>query len=128
MVRLDEHFSERTTGFVRFNSDEALETTPSGNLTVKTAYDTKFNNGVADVMHVFSPALVNDLKFGVNQTLYHQATVSPLAFGVSVSGFSSLSGASTADDPSKSFDLLTTWRGRTANTRSNSAAKSSGFS
>jgi len=107
MIRLDEHFSERTTAFVRFNSAEAMETTPTGNLTVKTAYDTKFNNGVADLLHVFSSSLVNDLKFGVNQTLYHQATVSPLAFGVSVtSGFSPISGSSTSDDPSKSFDLV----------------------
>ncbi len=106
MFRLDEHFSDRTTAFIRFSSDEALEQTPSGNLTVKTAYDTKFNNGVVDLTHVFSPSLINDVKFGVNQTIYHQATVSPLAFGVTASGFSSLSGASTADDPSKDFDLL----------------------
>jgi hypothetical protein len=106
MIRLDEHFSERTTGFIRFNSDEAVEQVPSGNLTVATKYDTKFNNGVTDLTHVFSPTLVNDVKFGVNQTIYHQATVSPLAFGITVSGFSPITGASTSDDPSKSFDLV----------------------
>ncbi len=34
MIRLDQHFSERTTAFLRFNADEAVESTPSGNLTV----------------------------------------------------------------------------------------------
>jgi hypothetical protein len=106
MIRVDEHFSEKTTGFLRFNSDEAVEQTPTGNLAIKTAYDTKFNNGVAELTHVFTPTLVNDFKFGLNQTIYHQANVSPLPFTVSVSGFSSLGGATTADDPSKTFDLL----------------------
>jgi hypothetical protein len=106
MIRLDEHFSDRTTAFLRFNSDEAVEQTPNGNLTVKTEYDTKYNNGVAELMHVFTPTLVNDIKFGVNQTLYHTATLSPLPFGVSVSGFSALTGSSTTDYPSKSFDLV----------------------
>jgi hypothetical protein len=106
MIRFDQHFSDETTAFLRFNSDEAVEQTPTGQLTVKTGIDTKFNNGVAELMHVFTPTLVNDLKFGLNQTIYHTANLSPVPFGVSVSGFSSLTGASTTDYPSKSFDLI----------------------
>lgn len=106
MVRFDHYFSDRTTAFVRFSSDEANESIPSGNLIVQTKYDTKFNNGVVSLSHVFAPTLINDLKFGVNQTIYHQATVSPLPFGVSISGFSALTGSSTSDDPSKTFDLI----------------------
>ena len=106
MIRVDQHFSDRTTGFLRFNSDEAVEHTPTGQLAAQTGIDTKFNNGVAELMQVFTPTLVNDIKFGVNQTLYHTANLSPVPFGVSVSGFSSLTGASTTDYPSKSFDLI----------------------
>jgi hypothetical protein len=106
MIRVDQHFSERTTAFLRFNSDEAVQQAPTGQLTVKTGIDTKFNNGAAELMHVFTPTLVNDLKFGLNQTIYHTANLSPVPFGVSVSGFSSLTGASTTDYPSKSFDLI----------------------
>ena len=106
MIRFDQHFSDQTTAFLRFNSDEAVEQTPSGQLTVKTGIDTKFNNGVAELTHVFTPTLVNDLKFGLNQTIYHTANLSPVPFGVSVSGFSSITGASTTDYPSKSFDLI----------------------
>jgi len=106
MIRLDEHFSDRTTAFLRFNSDEAVEQTPTGNLTIKTGYDTKFNNGVLDLVHVLTPTLVNDIKFGLNQTLYHQGNISPLPYTVSVSGFSSLGGSTTTDYPSKSLDLL----------------------
>jgi hypothetical protein len=106
MIRIDQHFSDQTTGFLRFNSDEAVEQTPTGQLAAKTGIDTKFNNGVAELTHVFTPTLVNDLKFGLNQTIYHTANLSPVPFGVSVSGFSSLTGSSTTDYPSKSFDLI----------------------
>ncbi len=106
MVRLDHYFSDRTTAFVRFNSDEAVESIPTGSLTAKTLYDTKFNNGVASVSHVFSPSFLDEVKFGVNQTIYHTANVSRVPFGVSISGFSSLTGASTTDYPSKTFDLI----------------------
>jgi hypothetical protein len=105
MIRIDEHFSDRTTGFVRFNSDEAVEQTPSGQLTVLTSYDTKFNNGEVELLHVFTPTLVNDLKFGVNQTQYVSSGISPIPFTVSVSGLSSLSGQTVSQDPSKDFDL-----------------------
>jgi hypothetical protein len=106
MVRLDHYFSDRTTAFIRFNADKAVETIPTGQLTAHQLIDTKFNNGVAALSHVFTPSLMNELKFGVNQTIYHTANLSPVPFGVAVSGFSSLTGASTTDYPSKSFDLI----------------------
>lgn len=106
MVRLDHYFSDRTTAFVRFNADEAVESIPTGDLTAKTLYDTKFNNGAVSVSHVFTPALIDEIKFGVNQTIYHTANLSPVGFAVDVSGFSALTGASTTDYPSKTFDLI----------------------
>jgi hypothetical protein len=106
MIRLDHYFSDRTTAFVRFNADEAVESIPAGNLTATTLYDTKFNNGAAALSHVFTPALIDEARFGINQTIYHTANVSPVPFGVAVSGFSSLTGSSTTDYPSKSLDLM----------------------
>jgi hypothetical protein len=106
MIRIDHYFSDRTTAFVRFNADEAVETIPTGQLTAKQLIDTKFNNGVAALSHVLTPSMIDELKFGVNQTIYHTANLSPVPFGVAVSGFSSLTGASTTDYPSKSFDLI----------------------
>jgi hypothetical protein len=111
MVRLDHYFSDRTTGFLRFNADEAVESIPTGQLTARTLYDTKFNNGVMALSHVFTPSLISEVKLGVNQTVYHTANLSPVPFGVAVSGFSSLTGASTTDYPSKTFDFIddVTW-------------------
>jgi hypothetical protein len=106
MIRLDYRFSDRTTSFVRFNSDEAVETIPTGQLIARTQYDTKFNNGVFEVLHVFSPVLVSEFKFGINQDFYHSGTLSPSPYTFSVSGFSSLSGSTTSDNPSKAISLL----------------------
>lgn len=101
MIRLDYHFSDRTTAFIRFNSDEAVSTTPAGNLTALTKYDTKFNNGEFELLHVFTPTVVSEFKFGLNQDIYQSGTVSPTPYTLSVSGFSSLAGHTTADYPSK---------------------------
>ena len=109
MIRLDYHFSATTTSFARFNSDEAYETTPTGNLTALTIYDTKFNNGEVELLHVFSPTLVNEAKFGINQDFYHSGTLSPLPYTFSVSGFSSFGGATTSDNPSKDISVLDDW-------------------
>jgi hypothetical protein len=106
MGRVDHYFSPSTTAFVRFNADEAVESIPTGQLAARTLYDTKFNNGVVALSHVFTPALINEIKFGVNQTIYHTANLSPIPFGVAVSSFSSLTGYSTTDYPSKTFDLI----------------------
>ena len=106
MIRLDYHLSDKTTSFLRFNSDEAVETIPTGQLIAKTQYDTKFNNGVFEVLHVFSAVLVNEFKFGINQDFYHSGTLSPSPYTFSISGFSSLAGSSTSDNPSKAISLL----------------------
>ena len=106
MIRIDHYFSGRTTAFVRFNADEAVQSIPTGQLTAKALTDTKFNNGVVELSRVLSPSLINEVKFGVNQTIYHTANRSPVPFGIAVSGFSSLTGYSTTDYPSKTFDLI----------------------
>jgi hypothetical protein len=106
MIRLDYHYSDKTTAFVRFNSDQAVETTPAGQLIALTGYDTKFNNGVVELLHVFTPSLVNEAKFGINQDFYHSGTISPSPFTFSVSGFSSLAGDTTSDNPSKAISAL----------------------
>ena len=106
MIRFDHYFSQTTTAFVRFNADEAVQTVPTGQVTAKALTDTKFNNGVVELSHVFSPTLINEVKFGVNQTIYHTANLSPIPLGVAVSGFSSLTASSTTDYPSKTFDFI----------------------
>ena len=80
MIRFDHYFSDRTTAFVRFNADEAVETIPTGQLTAKTLYDTKFNNGVVALSHVFTP--VADQRNKIRSKSNHLSHGEPLAGSV----------------------------------------------
>jgi hypothetical protein len=106
MVRIDQHFSDRTTAFLRFNMEHAQDALPTGALNARSTANTYFRNGAVDLMHVFSPTLVNDAKFGFNQEIYHSANVSQSPFSATVSQFSSLTGASTSDAAAKTFSNL----------------------
>jgi len=106
MIRLDYHLSSKTTSFLRFNADEAVQSIPIGQLISRTQYDTTFHNGVFEVLHVFSPSLVNEFKFGINQDTYVASTLSPVPYTINVSGFSPLAGRTTNQNPSKYISLL----------------------
>ncbi len=106
MIRIDQHFSDKTTAFLRFNMDHAADAIPTGALNATTTANTYFRNGTVDLLHVFTPALVNDAKFGVNQQIYHSANVSVSPFSVTVSEFSTLTGSSSSDAAAKTFSSL----------------------
>ena len=106
LVRIDQHFSDRTTAFVRFNMDHAANAIPTGPLNVNAAANTYFRNGIVDLLNVISPTLVNDAKFGVNQQIYHSGNISQSAFTATVSQFSPLAGQSSSDAAAKTFSNL----------------------
>jgi hypothetical protein len=69
MLRIDQHFSARTTGFMRFNYDRSVNTQPVS--TVATDLQQRVTtpiNGVLELLHVFNPGLVNEAKFGLNRS------------------------------------------------------------
>ncbi len=105
-VRLDHHFSASTAAFLRFTADEADYTIPTGVLSARQETDTKIKNGVAELFHVFSPSLVNEFKFAINQDQYHVATFSGVPFAVKISGLSALSASSTSDGQGTTFNFL----------------------
>jgi hypothetical protein len=111
MLRLDQHFSDRTTAMLRYNADEAVYTLPTGALNALAKTDTKLKNGMVEMLHVFSATLVGEAKFGVNQDIYHTANISPVAYGVSVSNLSPLTAGSTTDGQGTTFSYVddTTW-------------------
>ena len=69
MIRLDQRFSAKTTGFMRFNYDRSVDTQPYA----VTASDLQQQvsgpiNGVLELLHIFSPRLVNEAKLGFNRS------------------------------------------------------------
>ena len=69
MMRLDQHFSNKTTGFMRFNYDRSVNTQPFA-VTASDLQKSVSNpiNGAIELLHVFKPNLVNETEFGFNRS------------------------------------------------------------
>ncbi len=73
MIRLDQHFSEMTTGFVRFNYDRSVNTQPLS--AAATDLQQKVSspvNGAVELLHIFNPNLVNEIEAGFNRSTDNQ--------------------------------------------------------
>lgn len=69
MLRLDHHFTAATTAFMRFNYDRSVDTQPvSAAATDLAQRVTTPVNGTLELLHVFSPSLTNEAKFGFNRS------------------------------------------------------------
>ncbi|HSZ61054.1 MAG TPA: TonB-dependent receptor [Terriglobales bacterium] len=69
MLRLDQHFSTKTTGFMRFSYDRSVDTQPLS--AAATDLEQRVStpvNGELELLHIFSPKLVNEAKFGFNRS------------------------------------------------------------
>jgi hypothetical protein len=78
MLRLDQHFSTKTTGFLRFNYDRSVDTQPVS--TAATNLEQRVStpvNGALELLHVFSPTLTNEFKFGYNRSTDNTYNSSP---------------------------------------------------
>ncbi len=73
MLRLDQHFSAKTTGFMRFNYDRSVDTQPlSASATDLQQKVSAPVNGALEVLHIFSPYLVNEAEAGFNRSTDNQ--------------------------------------------------------
>jgi hypothetical protein len=96
MLRLDHHFSVADTAYLRFNFDAAVSQIPliqgGSYLNDKQQVVSRPVNGELESMHIFSPRLVNELKFGFNRGNVYTRNQSALGlpFSVAVSGFTTL--------------------------------------
>ncbi|MGB6134657.1 MAG: TonB-dependent receptor, partial [Acidobacteriaceae bacterium] len=73
MVRLDQHFSEKTTGFMRFNYDRSADTQPlSASATDLQQKVSAPVNGALELLHIFNTHLVNEVEAGFNRSTDNQ--------------------------------------------------------
>ena len=73
MLRLDQHFTSRTTGFMRFSYDRSVNTQPLS--AAATDLQQKVSapvNGALELLHIFNPHLVNEVKAGFNRSTDNQ--------------------------------------------------------
>ncbi len=89
MLRLDRHFTNKSTGYLRFNYDRSVNTQPVS--TAATDLQQKVTtpvNGALEFLHIFSPQLVNEAKFGFNRstTNTYNSSQTGAVYQVAVSG------------------------------------------
>jgi len=96
MFRLDHRFSEKTTAFARANIDYAINTQPlasSGSYLLDRQQLTSdpVNAGI-ELLHIFSPTLVNEAKFGFNRSTANTTNINQTGqlYAFSVTGFTTL--------------------------------------
>ncbi len=106
MLRIDHHFSDMTTGYLRFNYDQASAVSPLGTLLDRQKVPTTIDNGVAELSHIFSPTLVNEFKFGVNQAIARTLNLTDLPYTVTISGFTALNPNETSDQDGTTFSWV----------------------
>jgi len=121
MFRVDHNFSEKTTVFVRVNVDEAVSTTPlasSGQyLEDRQQLTSSPVNAGIELLHIFSPTLVNEAKFGFNRSTAFTTNINQtgVLYAFAISGFTTLNNNRVSAGAANSFseiDNLTWVKGR----------------
>ena len=115
MLRLDQHFSEADTAYLRFNFDAAYSNIPSDGLNDRTLTTARPVNGDLEELHIFAPQLVNELKLGFNRSTVFTTNqgLTNLSYSVAVSGLTTLANNEFTIGLGNSFsyiDNLTTVR------------------
>ena len=121
MFRLDHRFSDATTMFARANIDEAVSNAPlasSGSYLEDTQQLTSspVNAGI-ELLHIFSPTLLNEVKFGFNRSTANTTNINhtDLLYAIAVSGFTNLNNDRMSIGAGNSFagiDNMTWVKGR----------------
>jgi len=106
MFRVDYLVNNNTAAFVRFSTDHSTQTSPGDNLGSRSYANQNMPNAVIDLQHTFSPRIVNDARFGFNRSENYSGTVGLLPIGVSITGFSSISGTGGSPEVLNSFGFI----------------------
>jgi len=96
MLRLDQHFSAVDSAYLRFNFDAAVSAVPivEGGSYINNTQQIASRpvNGEIEYLHVFSPHIVDELKFGFNRGNVYTTNLSGLntPYTISISGYTPL--------------------------------------
>jgi hypothetical protein len=102
--RVDHRFSNAMTLFGRYNFDNADIISPTD--TGYTTNQLRPSNFTLQLQRVFSPNVVNELKFGYNASLRTSLRTGPSDAQVSVPGFVALTGPQEIIEDGRTFSVL----------------------
>ncbi len=94
LVRVDHRFTDNTTAYARFNLDQGELDVPNGDgtgyLRDKVRTEDSPKNGVLELVHIFSPALLNEITAGVNRVPFTTINESSFSDQLQVPGLTTL--------------------------------------
>ena len=106
LARFDYRFTDRDTMYIRYNVDNAYKDIPQDALGTRNVVPVIPQNVVAQYQKLFSPTLINEVKFGWNHVDYHNWTYGTAPVSVSPSGFDGLSGNSVDTEIGTTFSYI----------------------
>src|SRR5215468_8739561 len=117
MFRFDYRFDDKNTLYARYNTDDVYIDNPTDALGSHNVVPHVPTNSVLAWQRIVSPAVTNELKFGVNRADYHNwgYGIAPVGVSVSSASFSGLTNTSLDTEVGTTFsyiDNLTWIRGR----------------
>jgi len=117
MLRLDHHFSPSDTAYLRFSFDAAYSDVPSDSINDLALTTSRPVNGELEELHIFSPRLVNEAKFGFNRSTVFTTDqgLTNIPNSIAVAGLTTLSNNEFTTGVGNSFsyiDNLTMIRGQ----------------
>jgi hypothetical protein len=104
LVRIDQRISDKMSFFARYNFDKADIVSPTG-----TGFNTdklRPSNFVFQLQRIFSPTVVNELKFGYNASLRSSLRTGPSAAQIAVPGFEALTGPREITENGRTFSVV----------------------
>jgi hypothetical protein len=117
MFRFDYRFNDTNTFYARYNTDDVYIDNPTDALGSHNVVPHVPTNSVLAYQRILSPAVTNELKFGVNRANYHNwgYGIAPVGVSVSSASFSGLTNTTLDTEVGTTFsyiDNLTWVRGR----------------
>src|SRR5262249_36418846 len=96
MIRFDYRFNDKSTLYARYNTDNVYIDNPTDALGSHNVVPHVPSNSVLAFQHIFSPAVVNEVKFGINRADYHNWSygIAPVGVTVSSASFNDLTNTS----------------------------------
>jgi hypothetical protein len=115
MFRIDHRFSDRYSGYVRYNTSSGAISSPLSLFNDRREEFMGAHNAVVQLQAILSPTTLNEFKLGFNRAAQFRPQIGAVREAVSVPGLTSTLGDGGPNDPGNTYSVIdnfSTVRGR----------------
>jgi hypothetical protein len=106
MFRIDHRFSDRFSGYVRYNTSSGAISSPLSLFNDRREELMGAHNAVVQLQAILSPTTLNEFKLGFNRAAQYRPQVGAVREAVSVPGLTSTLGDGGPNDPGNTYSLI----------------------